>query len=211
MGAVDVVAGEVDQILHQLAAAAHEGTGHPERLKVPIWMCTGRMNPWAARGRALGPQHPNTVGVVDHQPVAALGSQCCKVQPRALIPSMLEDPFRGRSGLGLTQAAVPKPPCRYPEAWQELAAISCREVLVEPVLPQQMPLPSRALSTAWLGEAAVEQQHRLHPEPVGQRLLQLLVSAAVAGHQGEGAGARAILRTPAAKAALMAVWPASPR
>ena len=80
MGAVDVVAGEVDQILHQLAAAAHEGTGHPRRLaKGPhLDVHAGRMNPWAARVPRPRPQHPNTVGIVDHQPVAALGSQCCK-------------------------------------------------------------------------------------------------------------------------------------
>ncbi len=45
-------------------------------------------------------------------------------------------------------------------------------------------------------EAAVEQQHRLQPEPLGQRLFQLLVGPAVTGHQRRGAGARTIAVNP---------------
>ncbi len=97
MGAVDIVAGEVDQIVHQLAAAAHEGAGHPERLAKGAHMnvYAGRSNPLRRQGAApLRPQHAEAVGIVDHQPVAALCSERCELAPGALIPVHAEDPFR---------------------------------------------------------------------------------------------------------------------
>ncbi|MOA15583.1 hypothetical protein D3C78_1357480 [compost metagenome] len=61
MGAVDIVAGKVDQILHQLAAAPHEGPGHPERLAkgAHLDVHAGGSNPLRRQGAApLWPQHP---------------------------------------------------------------------------------------------------------------------------------------------------------
>ncbi len=78
MGAVDVVAGEVDQIRHQLATAAHKGAGHPERLAkgAHLDVHASRVHPLGRQGAApLRPQHAEAVGIVDHQPVAAPGGQ----------------------------------------------------------------------------------------------------------------------------------------
>ncbi len=203
MGAVDIVASEVDQILHQLAAAADKGTGNPERLakSAHLDVYAGRRNPLRRqRATPLGSQHAETVGIVDHQPVAALGGEGCEIAPRALIPVHAEHPlrddepaiwfklpFKGRHiVVGKTLHLA-----------RELAAHLLQRGVVEFVLPQQMFLAEQRFEHRLIGrKTAVEQQHRLHPEPLGQGLLKLLVGTAVPGHQRRGAGARAITFNP---------------
>ena len=64
--------------------------------------------------------------------------------------------------------------------------ISCREAVVEFVLPQQELLAEQRFKHRLIGrKTAVEEQHRLHSEPLGQGLLKLLVGTAVTGHSGE--------------------------
>ncbi|MNC43188.1 hypothetical protein D3C75_920390 [compost metagenome] len=79
----------------------------------------------------------------------------------------------------------------------QLAAHFLQGGVVEPVLPQQMLLSEQGLEHRLIGgKAAVEQQHSLHPDPVGKRLFQLLVGTAVTCHQGRGASARTIAVDP---------------
>ncbi|MNH11861.1 hypothetical protein D3C79_713880 [compost metagenome] len=191
MGAVDIVAGEVDQIVHQLAAAPHEGAGHPERLAEGAHMnvYAGRSNPLRRQGATpLRPQHAEAVGIVDHQPVAALCSERCELAPGALIPVHAEHPLRDDQApvwLKLTRERghVVVAEALHPAG--QLAAHLLQGGVVEPVLPQQVLLAEQGLEHRLIGrEAAVEQQYSLHPEPVGKGLFQLLVGTAVACHQG---------------------------
>ena len=79
----------------------------------------------------------------------------------------------------------------------ELAAHLLQGGVVKFVLPQQMLLAEQRLEHRLIGgKTAVEQQHSLNPEPLGQGLFQLLVGPAVPGHQRRGAGARAITLNP---------------
>ncbi len=203
MGAVDIVAGEVDQILHQFATAADKGTGNPERLakSAHLDVYAGRRNPLRRQSAApLGPLHAEAVGIVDHQPVAAPGCQCREFTPGGLIPvhaehSLRDDepaiwlklPFKGRHiVVGKTLHLA-----------RELAAHLLQRGVVEFVLPQQMFLAEQDFEHRLIGrKTAVEQQYRLHPEPLGQGLLKLLVSTAITGHQRRGAGARTITLNP---------------
>ncbi len=203
MGAVDIVASEVDQIIHQLAAAADKGSGHPERLAksahLDVYGC--RSHPLRRQGAApLGPQHAKAVSIVDHQPVAALGSQGGELAPGALIPVHAEHPFRNDQTtvwfeLTLKRGHIVMAKALHPAG--ELAAHLLQGGVVEFVLPQQMLLAEQGSQHRLIGgKTAVEQQHRLHSKPLGQGLLKLLVGTAVPGHQRRGAGARAIAFNP---------------
>ena len=203
MGAVDIVAGKIDQVLHQLATATHKGAGHPERLAEGphLDVHAGRSNPLGRQGAApLGTQHAEAVGIVNHQPVAASGCECGQLSPGGLIPVHAEDPFRDDQAPVWLKQPLKGRHVVVAKALHlagELAPHLLQGGVVEPVLPQQVILAEQGLEHRLIGgEATVEQQHRLHPEPVGKRLFQLLVSAAVAGHQGRGACPRAILRHP---------------
>ncbi|MNQ74321.1 hypothetical protein D3C85_890760 [compost metagenome] len=191
MGAVDIVAGEVDQIVHQLAAAPHEGAGHPERLAEGAHMnvYAGRSNPLRRQGATpLRPQHAEAVGIVDHQPVAAPGGECCKCSPGSQIPIHAEHPFRNNQPAIRLKQSLKGRHIVVAKALHlagQLAAHLLQGGVVEFVLPQQMLLAEQGLEHRLIGrEAAVEQQYSLHPEPVGKGLFQLLVGTAVACHQG---------------------------
>ncbi|MNV48747.1 hypothetical protein D3C71_1406690 [compost metagenome] len=203
MGAIDIVAGKVDQVLHQLAAAANKRTSHPKRLAkgAHLDVHAARVNPLRRQGAApLWPQHAEAVGIIDHQPVAALGCECCELAPGALIPVHAEDPFRDDQApvwleLTLKRGHVVVTEALHPAG--ELAAHLLQGGVVEPVLPQQVLLAEQGLEHRLIGrETAVEQQHSLHPDPVGKRLFQLLVGTAVTCHQGRGASARTIAVDP---------------
>ncbi len=97
MGAVDIVAGEVHQILHQLTAAADKRAGYTQRLAEGphLDVHSGRIHPLGRQSATpLGSQHAEAVGVVNHQPVAASGGQGCELAPRTLIPVHAEHPLR---------------------------------------------------------------------------------------------------------------------
>ncbi len=203
MGAVNIVAGEVDQILHQLATATDKGTGNPERLakSAHLDVYAGRRNPLRRQSAApLGPLHAEAVGIVDHQPVAAPGCQCREFTPGGLIPVHAEHPFRDNQSaiwLKLPFKGRHIVVGKTLHLARELAAHLLQRGVVEFVLPQQMFLAEQRFEHRLIGrKTAVEQQHRLHPEPLGQGLLKLLVGTAVTGHQRRGAGARAIALNP---------------
>ncbi len=203
MGAVDIVASEVDQILHQFATAADKGTGNPERLakSAHLDVYAGRVHPLCGqRATPLGAQHTEAVGIVDHQPVAAPGGQGCEIAPGALIPVHTEHPFRDNQSAIWLKLPFKGRHIVVTEAFHlagELAAHFLQRGVVEFVLPQQMLLAEQRFEHRLIGrKAAVEQQHRLHPEPLGQGLLKLLVGMTVTGHQWRGAGARTIALNP---------------
>ena len=154
----------------------------------------------------LRPQHAEAVGIVDHQPVAALGGQTGKLRPGALIPIHAEHPLRDDQAPVWFELALESSHIVVTEALHlagELAAHLLQGGVVEPVLPQQMLLAEQGLQHSLIGrKTAVEQQHRLHPQPVSERLFQLLVSTAVAGHQGRGTGASPIAVNPVLESGL---------
>ena len=157
MGAVDIVAGEVDQILHQFATAADKGTGNPERLakSAHLDVYAGRVNPLRSQGATpLGSQHAEAVGIVDHQPVAALGGEGCEIAPGALIPVHAEHPFRdNQSAIGL-KLPLKNNHIVVTEAFhltRELAAHLLQRGVVEFVLPQQMLLAEQGFEHRLIG------------------------------------------------------------
>ena len=146
------------------------------------------------------------MGIVDHQPVAALGGQCRKLSPGGLIPVHAEHPFRNnQSAIGLKlpfkgrHIVVGK----TLHLARELATHLLQRGVVEFVLPQQVFLAKQRFEHRLIGgKTAIEQQYRLHPEPLGQGLLKLLVGMTVTGHQWRGAGARAIALNPRVESGL---------